>query len=766
MAEQKKSSLPSPLLLPTLGWCAGIYLATALHLSLLWLIVTVVIGIGLSFLFRFKLPMVLLLFVLAGFLRMTIAIEKPPTILQKVLSEKGSLTQPCSGVVIRVLTPTHDYYLVRLTSINNKPVNDKALLSCDAKMLPADRFEALAQITLKQSDPVLDNASFYWSVQSRQTPIIIKRIYNLKQSSPKAILNLERIRYILLASMEKKMGQAAPFARALLLNDRTEDKQWIQQLVQGGLLHLIAISGLHVLFFYLIFITLMNIVLPRRTAEIIFLVLMLIYAGLCQWSAPVMRAILMLLLFMIAKWMQRPVAPMQLICLSLLIITIVAPVQLFSIGLQLSYLCVITLLYAVPRRLPIPNGIPLGKRRYLSIRNAVIETILVSTIVSFVMLPIMLFYFYRGTLNGIVGNLLGIPLVGFLLPLSFALMLMPGDWLLFHWLKSSFDALHYVFAKWVVWTARLPLYLDTVVLPLSLLIALYLIIAAISIRIKHGTRLRRWSYALLIIAIPFFIFAQIPKHKPFTMTVFNAGLGDCTLIEFPHGQTLMIDTGPPSFTKDSSRKRSWFGSKTNLWQKTHKINKIDLLILTHLHSDHIGGLEDVYRNMQVRNLLVTDFSTQTQEWKALQKAGFLQESQIKIISDTLSFIFADSQLTILHPSKDYTGTSENDNSIVLRLDYKDFSALLTGDITSDVEMLLMKDIPDKLDTDFLKVAHHGSKYSSSLPFIRAVSPQQAVIPTSLHNRFRFPDNETMVRFRQYGLEPQLTGNGSVIVTVP
>lgn len=766
MAEQINSSLPKPVVLPVVGWCIGICIAAAVHIPLFLLIIISILCLSVIIFSRYKLSAVLLIFILAGILRMTIANSKPESALQQILAQRESIIQPCTGEVLRVLTKSHDYYLVKLTSINNIPIIEKAMLSYSHELLPSDRFEAMATISYQKKDPVLDRLSFFWSLQRKKTPIAIHKVTKLTRIEPKAVISLERIRYQMLLNLDKKMGDSAPFTKALLLNDRTDDKQWIQQLVQGGLLHLIAISGLHVLFFYFIFVTIMNFIIPRRAAELIFLILMVAYAGLCQWSAPVLRAIIMILLYLIAKWMQRPASPIQIVCISLFIITLVAPHQLFSIGLQLSYLCVLTLAYAVPKRKFISVEIQSWRKYLLNLRFKILQTLWISTIVSLMMLPITLFYFYRGSLNGIIGNLLGIPLIGVLLPLSLALLMMPGDWLLFHWTKAGFNALLFLFEKWSAWVAKLPLYFDTVVLSMYVVIALYLIITAIVTRVMTGTKRLKLFYALIVLSLPFWILAQLPVNKHFTLTVFNAGLGDCILVEYPRGQTLMIDTGPQSYSKDPNKQVSWFERRTGLWQKANKINKIDILVLTHLHSDHIGGLEEVLTKMQVRNLLVTDFSTQTNEWKSLEQKGLFNSINVQVLSDTMSIIFGGSKLSILHPNKDYTGTDENDNSIVLRLDYKDFSALMTGDITAKVEQMLTDEIPAKLDTDFLKVPHHGSKYSSSMPFIRAVSPQQACITTSLRNRFHFPDKETVSRFRDYGIEPVLTGNGSVVVTIP
>lgn len=765
MAEQTQRSLPSPFLIPTLFWVLGIGLATLYHFSIIWIAIIGVITVISTIIFKFKLPFLAIIFLIAGFFRLTLAVDRPQSHLQQILSQRESITQACSGEIIKVLNLAHDTYLIKLTSVRNVSVADKAVMHTNKRLLPGDRFNAVAMISLRKPDSVLDETSFYMANSNRQVLLDLKQVYKLTTLPSNRSFNFERWRYNLLQSLDNKLGNTAPFAKALLLNDRTEDKDWIQQLIQGGLLHLIAISGLHVLLFYFIFVTLLNVFLPRRVAELVFLMLMLVYAGLCQWSAPVMRAIVMILIYVISRIMQRKVSPLQIICLSLFVITLVDPVQLFSIGLQLSYLCVLILAYAIPKWNKDNVYLPMWRRKLNKTLNYFTNTILITVIITLVLLPLTMFYFQRGSFNGIIGNIIGVPFMEVLLPLTFVLMFIPSNWLIFQLLKATFDLLYLLFQKWVAWTASLPLYVDSVNLSLPWLIATYLIIAVIIIRWKSGVTYRKLTYGMLILALCTAGYSQLPRHKLFTLTVFNAGLGDCSLIEYPQGQTVMIDTGPESFSAGKHNSPDWFGYKPRNWFKHNNITTIDILVLSHLDADHRGGLEEVFQNLDVRRLIISKHDAESQLWQQLKQATNMMEAKVTVISDTLSFSFAKSNIAFLYPDKDFHADSENDNSLVVRIDYKDFSALFPGDISSAVEEHLVDEYPTKLDCDFLKVPHHGSRYSSSPEFIKAVSPKQACITASLHNRFHFPDKETLAHYRSYGIEPQITGNGSVVVSI-
>jgi competence protein ComEC len=766
MSEQVRRALPVPLLIPTLGWMLGISLAAVFSISLPWLLLISGVVLGLGLILRMRLPLVFLIFVLAGFLRLTVQPERPPTPLQQILEKRESIVQSCTGKVVRVIDRQDNLYLVQLTSVNTASVNDLALLSHSTVMLPGDRFKALAEITARRLDPVLDDDSFYYSRHYRKTSANLSTVYRLEKTADGDWYYPERVRYRLLEKLDAKLGPDAPFAKALLLNDRTEDREWVEQLILGGLLHLIAISGLHVMLFYLVLVDLFAIVLPRRASELVFVVLMLFYAALCQWSPPVMRAIVMILLYVGARLLQRPVSPLQIMALSLLLITLVDPVQLFSIGLQLSYLCVLTIFLISPLlRHEVRTRSP-WKKGLIKSGYWLLDMVFISVGISVFLLPLTLYYFLRASLNAIPGNVLGIPLIGFLLPLSLVLMFLPQGWLFFQWLRPVYAVALYVFDRWVEWTAKLPFYLDSVALSLPMLVALYLVLGAVLVRLKTGLRLRRLSYALLLLSVPFFIWSSLPLRQPFKLTVFNAGMGDCTLVQYPDGQVLMVDTGPVYTDKEGNLTGSWLGSRLKRWLVSKKLSTVDLLVLTHLHDDHAGGVTDLFSSMRVRNLIVSGHTARTREWQALLQSGILKDTRITVLEDTLSLPFAGSRLTFLHPAADYPDTDANDCSLVLRLDYKDFSALLAADITATAEQHLLMTCPALLDADLLKAPHHGSRSSNSAAFIQAVSPRQVCITASRRNRFRFPHTVTLQRYAQYGVKPVVTGDGSFVITLP
>jgi competence protein ComEC len=350
--------------------------------------------------------------------------------------------------------------------------------------------------------------------------------------------------------------------------------------------------------------------------------------------------------------------------------------------------------------------------------------------------------------------------------LTILLLVLPGNWMVFHWFKASFDFLHRLFEMCVDWTAGLPFYLDATGLSLSGLAICYLSVMAVLLYIRKTQINRFFAYGCAVAALLVLSISLFPAQQRFRLICFNAGMGDCSMAVFPDGQVLLVDTGPQSLQKQPGFSAGWFGSKAINWFKHNKITTIDILVLSHLHNDHNGGLSDVLTNLKVRNIIINRLTASTPEWKALVAGGTLREARISVLADTLSIPFAGSKLTFLHPGKDYFSPDANEDSSVLRLDYRGFSALFAGDITAAVEAKLVEEIPEKLDCDWLKAPHHGSRYSNSAGFIRCVSPQRVIITASRQNRFRFPHRDTMQRYRAYGVEPEITGNGSVQISLP
>lgn len=231
-------------------------------------------------------------------------------------------------------------------------------------------------------------------------------------------------------------------------------------------------------------------------------------------------------------------------------------------------------------------------------------------------------------------------------------------------------------------------------------------------------------------------------HNSYLEVVFfDVNQGDAIFIETPNKNQILIDGGP-------SRERiiEKVNQEMPFWDKT-----IDLIVLTHTDKDHINGLFQVLKEYEIKNILWTGIG-ENEEWEDLidkEKANVLElRKDSKILFSNVSF-------EILYPDLGDNFPESNDSSLVLKMDYGQSSFLFTGDITFKKEDIIGEDI------DVLKVAHHGSSYSTSEEFLKAISPEIAIIQVGT-NSYGHPSEEVLTRLLNFGIKTLRTDiNGDI-----
>lgn len=228
------------------------------------------------------------------------------------------------------------------------------------------------------------------------------------------------------------------------------------------------------------------------------------------------------------------------------------------------------------------------------------------------------------------------------------------------------------------------------------------------------------------------------------LVFFDVGQGDSVYIKTPEGKNILVDGGPGRQALSAlARYMAW-------WDK-----EIDLLVLTHPHDDHVGGLTDILNNYQVGQVLYTGVVHNSPSY--LEFLNELKESRAELIlarPGQLIRLGKDASLEILYPVRDLAGTEAvnlNNTSIVLKLAYGQTQALLTGDIELEAEKELLEKEAD-LKAQILKVAHHGSNTSSHSEFLEAVDPQYAVISVGQENKFNHPSRRIERRLEYGGIK--------------
>ena len=260
----------------------------------------------------------------------------------------------------------------------------------------------------------------------------------------------------------------------------------------------------------------------------------------------------------------------------------------------------------------------------------------------------------------------------------------------------------------------------------------------------------------------------------------DVGQGDSALITFPNGETLLVDGGgkrdfnkiyvqnefedePELFEPDTQNIGETVVSQF-LWEKGY--SQIDYILATHADADHIQGLSDVAKNFKVRGAMFGRTPLKNAEFSALFEILQKRDTPLVKISrgDVINFDAA--RIEVLYPEKDDApeAISDNNHSVVLRLIYGERAFLLTGDIEKKAENDLLN-APEYVRSDVVKVAHHGSRTSSTPAFVEATRAKLVIIPVGRESPFGHPHQEVLERWTNSGAKIVTTGmRGTVSIS--
>ncbi|MGL4772336.1 MAG: ComEC/Rec2 family competence protein [Clostridium sp.] len=262
-------------------------------------------------------------------------------------------------------------------------------------------------------------------------------------------------------------------------------------------------------------------------------------------------------------------------------------------------------------------------------------------------------------------------------------------------------------------------------------------------------------YSLLtIIIIAFNIIGCNSKNfnDEFTVHYINVGQGDCILIEV-NNKTLLIDAGPK---EERNNVISYLNKES--------IKKLDYIIATHPHEDHIGNMSEVIKNYDVGDFYAPKITNTTKSFERMVDALKDKNKKINVIKEGTDSIDLgkNTKVKVFSPSIDKYDNLNN-YSPIIKIEYGDTSFLFTGDAEKEVEDYVLK-FKDELNCDVIKLGHHGSSSSSSPNFIKQVSPSTAIISCGKDNKYGHPHKETLSTLQKYDINYFITvEEGSIIV---
>lgn len=558
---------------------------------------------------------------------------------------------------------------------------------------------------------------------------------------------------------------------AIILGDKTDLDSDIKELYSvSGIAHILAISGLHISFIGMAIYRLL-----RRRFRFLFsaavsIPVILSFGIMSGFGISTIRAIIMFILKIIGEVLGRKYDAITAISLAGLVLLVQNPFVVCNSGFQMSFGAII----AIVLILPIVEEI-------LNTDNKIIKVISANFTISLVMNPILAWNYYELTTFSFLLNIVVVPLMSVVIVSSIVgifcscimfgfgkVVIFPGCGILelYTFLcniinKSSVASI-------VVGQPKVTIIIVYYAILLVVLFGLKNIRTkytraekerniikketglVLEKKAKKERRIKGQNVKLRLACIVGFLLLNcliyyIP-NPGFYITFIDVGQGDGILIHGDNGTKVMVDGG-------STSEKQVAKNCIVPYLKAEGIGTIDYSIITHTDKEHISGILEILENnnsnrIRIKNLVMPDINMKDDTYNELIEKAKLKKINVLYIKkgDTLSL--GKTKIKCIYPETTTTASDKNDYCTVLSVKNKTSKILLTGDISKEIEEKIKDDIEENYTV--LKVAHHGSNYSSSEKFLKKVNPKYSIISVGKNNSYGHPGNETMERLRKQG----------------
>lgn len=626
--------------------------------------------------------------------------------------------------------------------------------------------------------------------------IMCEKIQFIKNNQGNGIFKISNQILERIVSKTKKVlnEETASILLGLILGNKTDiDEQTQDDFRNASMSHILAISGMHVAYVLLGINFIFKKLFGKRNTEIISIFILIFYMFITNFSPSIVRAGIMGIILIFSKLIYRKNDIYNTISISLFLILIYNPFLIQNLGLLLSYGGVIGIVIFNKYILNILKNINVKNKIYkYKIRpkigryiDKIKEIISVSISVQLFILPLIISSLNTFNPYFLISNLILSFVIGPVVILGFIFIILI---LINSSIAEIFSPLIQIgitILKLISNIGKLPFSKIYVATPTIFLISIYYLFLFVlflcyniysiknpsktQIRVKNLIALmkinlrkngKKVRLIIIIIILSFSVIYCIPKKLK--IHFIDVGQGDSSLIITPQKKTILIDGG------GSSNSDFDVGKSTLIpYILDRGFTSIDIVIISHFDQDHVGAIFTLLQELRVGRVYISKQAENSENYEKFLK--IISEKNIKVygvMAGNKIHIEKNLYLDILWPTENLISTNAlNNNAMVFNLHYKKFSMLFTGDIeeASEKEILkLYSKNKDLLKANILKVAHHGSKTSSTSEFINVVNPKIAVIGVGNNNKFGHPNENVLERLKQLGCKVFRTDLGGEI----
>lgn len=575
----------------------------------------------------------------------------------------------------------------------------------------------------------------------------------------------------------------AAIVKGIIFGDGSDIEEEIQENFRiSSISHILAVSGMHVSYLVIGMQLFLKSIIGKRKTRFVTIAFLISYMFITGFSPSVVRASIMNILLIGGEILYRKNDSWTSIAISLFLILIYNPFLIENIGLQFSYIGTMGIMILHKSIFKFLKNIKIKNRKwkYKFNRKVILfiskikEILAVTLSAQLAIFPIMIYHFNLLGVYFLISNLLVSVIIGPIIILStifivFSFIFNPIS-------KVICIVLKFFIQMLIIITnlAELPfskLYLPT---PKIWMILLYYILIIIfnfiyhiydslklnhtQIRVKNLIALAKYNIFLnkkkyrmriMIIILLFSFFQCIPKNLEINFV--DVGQGDSTFIVTPRNKTILIDGG------GSTTDEFDVGKSTVLPYILDKgYTKIDYIFISHFDQDHVGGILTILQEIKVKKVIISKQGENTGNYQKFLEVIKEKGIPVTIVKkgDRVK-IEKEIYFDILWPTSELIQENKiNNNSLIMKMYYYNFSVLFTGDIEGKAEKKILetyKNEKDKLVSHVLKVAHHGSKTSTIKEFLDAVNPKIALIGVGKNNMFHHPSEEVIDELKEYGI---------------